>query len=293
MEYKSKHAGEVIDEGIDKALGMDNSIKQAVDAEATQRTQAIAKEVTDRNAAIQSAIDTEVSDRNTAIQSAIDTEVKNRNTAIKEAIDGLDLSGGGSSGGGTSGGGTSGGGTSSGGESYITLTATDSSRVDLDTITTAGTYRIMGNIDYVDNMPAYSVPERFKSENGVVLRVAEGVNSQGTTICTQELIIPTCESYFLRVKRTSFMEWISPVIADSKTNFATEDEGFYLNCTQASTYTKDGVTVNAGDKFDQINRHAGTSVHQVLFHYPASGEMNIYIRSNVGSNTDYRKVLTQ
>lgn len=261
MEYKSKHTGEQIDSGIDKALGMDISIKNAVDAEANARTQ--------------------------EIQSAIATEVTNRNAAIKDAIDGLDLSGGGSSGG------TSGGGTSSGGESYITLTATESSPVDLNTITTAGTYRIMGNIDYVVNMPAYSVPVSFKTEYGVVLRVAEGVTSQGTTICTQELIIPTCESYFLRVKRTSFMEWISPVIADSKTNFATEDEGFYLNCTQASTYTKDGVTVNAGDKFDQINRHAGTSVHQVLFHYPASGEMNIYIRSNSGSNTNYRKVLTQ
>lgn len=288
MAYKSKHTGEQIDSGIDKALDMDNSIKKAVDAETTARTQAITKEVTDRDAAIQSAIDKEVTNRDSAIQSAIAKEVTDRNAAIKDAIDDLDISGGGSSGGGTSGGGTS-----SGGESYITLTATASSRVDLDTITTAGTYRIMGNIDYVDNMPAYSVPERFKTEYGVVLRVAEGVTSEGTTICTQELIIPTCESYFLRVKRTTFMEWISPVIADSKTNFATEDEGFYLNCTQGSTYTKDGVTVNAGDKFDQINRHAGTSVHQVLFHYPESGEMNIYIRSNVSSNTKYRKVLTQ
>lgn len=292
MEYKSKHTGEQIDSGIDKALGMDNSIKNAVDAEATARTQAITTaikgEEANRNAAIKSEIAKEVTNRDSAIQSAIDTEVTNRNAAIKEAIDGLDLSGGGSSGGGTSGGGTS-----SGGESYITLTATESSPVDLDAITTAGTYRIMGDIDFVDNMPAYNVPEGFKAENGVVLRVAEGVNSQGTTICTQELIIPTCESYFLRVKRTSFMKWTSPVIAQSKTNFATEDEGFYLNCTQGSTNTKDGVTVNAGDKFDQINRLAGTAVHQVLFHYPASGEMNIYIRSNVGSNTKYRKVLTQ
>lgn len=185
------------------------------------------------------------------------------------------------------------GGGSSGGENYVVIEATASSRVDLDAITTAGTYRIMGDIDFVDNMPAYSVPEQFKSENGVVLRVAEGVNSQGTTICTQELIIPTCESYFLRVKRTSFREWTSPVIAQSKTNFATEDEGFYLNCTQGSTNSKGGVTVNAGDKFDQINRKSGTTTHQVLFHYPASGEMNIYIRSNTGSNTDFRKVLTE
>jgi hypothetical protein len=288
MAYKSKHTGEQIDSGIDKALDMDNSIKQAVDAEATIRTQAIAKEVTDRNAAIQSAIDTEVTNRNSAIKSAIDKEASDRDAAIKEAIDGLDISGGGSSGGGTSGGGTSGG-----GESYITLTATASSRVDLDAITTAGTYRIMGDIDYVDNMPAYSVPERFKSENGVVLRVAEGVNNQGTTICTQELIIPTCESYFLRVKRTSFMKWLSPVIAQRKDEFSTIDEGVYLDCTQGLTTTNHGITVNAGDKFDQITRLSGTTTHQVLFHYPTSGAMNIYIRSNVGSNTNYRKVITQ
>lgn len=186
-----------------------------------------------------------------------------------------------------------GGGASGGGENYVVIEATASSRVDLDAITTAGTYRIMGDIDFVDNMPAYSVPENFKPENGVVLRVAEGVASDGRVLCTQELIIPAVDQYFLRMKRNWFDSWMSPVIAESKSKFSTIDEGVFLNCTQDSTYTTHGVTVNAGDKFDQITRQSGTAIHQVLFHYPASGEMNIYIRSNLGSNTNYRKVLTQ
>lgn len=186
-----------------------------------------------------------------------------------------------------------GGGASSGGENYVVIEATASSRVALDAITTAGTYRIMGDIDFVDNMPAYSVPEMFKPEFGVVLRVAEGATSDGKILCTQELIIPAVEKYFLRVKRNFFTQWMSPVTSRSSSNFSFIDEGVYLDCTQGSTTTNHGITINAGDKFDQITRLSGTQTHQVLFHYPASGAMSIYIRSNAGSNTDYRKVLTE
>lgn len=186
-----------------------------------------------------------------------------------------------------------GGGTSSGGENYVVIEATASSRVDLDAITTAGTYRIMGDIDFVDNMPAFSVPEIFKPEVGVVLRVAEGATSDGKILCTQELIIPAVGQYFLRSRLSFFTDWMSPVISRRVTAFSFIDEGVYFDCTQGSTATNYGITVNAGDKFDLFTRTSGTTTHQVLFHYPASGAMNIYIRSDAGSNTDYRKVLTE
>lgn len=186
-----------------------------------------------------------------------------------------------------------GGSSSGGGENYVVIEATASSRVDLDAITTAGTYRIMGDIDFVDNMPAFSVPESFKPEVGVVLRVAEGATSDGKILCTQELIIPAVDQYFLRAKLYFFTEWLSPVTSKRVSSFSFIDEGVYLDCTQGSTTTSHGITVNAGDKFDLYNRESGTQTHQVLFHYPASGAMNIYIRSNAGSNTDYRKVLTE
>jgi len=71
----------------DTALGgRIDAADAAIIQEATDRAEAIATEVTDRNNAILVAINGEVQARDSAISNAIAVEVANRNTAIEEAV---------------------------------------------------------------------------------------------------------------------------------------------------------------------------------------------------------------
>lgn len=77
------NTGKIPSSQIPDLVGLDSEIASSV-------ADAIAEEVSDRDAAIAAAISTEVSDRNSAISSAISTEVTNRNTAISNAVSDLE-----------------------------------------------------------------------------------------------------------------------------------------------------------------------------------------------------------